>query len=178
MHILIALVGIISAAAIWYYRVRAAGMAASDLAGAAQDVMSAARRFGFRRRYNEHPVQSLTDPQVAIAGAGLAFLELSGLPTAEQHDALLFSLQRRLGAGRDLAEEALILGRWLVAESGGASSGFTRLVKRLRQIDRTSGPNDLLAVLKDVGLSNSGKGLSPQQQEALQEVAQIYRLKG
>lgn len=68
MPYVIALLGLIAGAWLWMSRARAAGMAAQDLAGMAQDVISAARRFGFRRRYDEHPVDSLQDADVAAAG--------------------------------------------------------------------------------------------------------------
>lgn len=74
MPYIVAILGLIAGGYFWMNRVRNVSNAAQDLVGVAQDVMSAARRFGFRRRYNEHPVDSLQDPDVAIAGAGLAFL--------------------------------------------------------------------------------------------------------
>ncbi len=40
MPFVIALLGLIGGALFWYYRMRAAGQAAQDLAGVAQDVMS------------------------------------------------------------------------------------------------------------------------------------------
>ena len=68
----------------------------------------AARRLGFRRRINTHPVDSLEEPKLAIGALGIAFLELGGLPTEEQQNALLKSLQARTGQSLDDAEETLI----------------------------------------------------------------------
>lgn len=83
MPYLIALFGLVIGGYFWIQRARMAAEAAQDLAGVAQDVMAAAKRFGFRRKLNLHPVESLEDPDVAIAGAAVAFLELGGLPSAE-----------------------------------------------------------------------------------------------
>ena len=176
MPYLIALLGLIGGAVIWYYRMKAAGQAAQDLAGVAQDVMSAARRFGFRRRYNEHPVDSLQDADVAIAGAGLAFLDLAGLPTAEQQDSLLVSLQSRLGHDRAKAEEAMILGRWLVAECGGPDAALKRFSRKLLKMKGASALEPLLQVVRDVAAAGRDGALSPRQREALDEIARAFKL--
>ena len=72
MPYIIALLGLLAGAYFWMMRARAAADAARDLTGVARDVMAAARRFGFRRKLNTHPVESLEEPDVAIAGAGIA----------------------------------------------------------------------------------------------------------
>lgn len=176
MPYIVALLGLIGAVWFWMFRLRMAKMALDDLAGVAQDVMSAARRFGFHRKRNLHPVESLDDPDVAVAGAGLAFLELSGLPSAEQHDALLVSLQRHLGHDRAKAEEAMVLGRWLVAQSGGAVSGLERLSRRLQRLKGNAALTPLMNVLNDVATAGRGGTLSDRQREALAEITRIFRL--
>lgn len=122
-----------------------------------------------------HPVDSLEETNVAIGGAGLAFLELSGLPSSEQHSALLVSLQKHLGLSHKDAEEAVVLGRWLINECGGASPGFERLVRRLSKLDPSGGFAPLMSVLKEVAAS-SGAALSDQQRDALQDTARIFRI--
>jgi hypothetical protein len=173
------LLGLLAAAAgvlFWIYRTRNAVQAAKELGDMAGDVVSAARRFGFRRRYNEHPVDSLQDPNVAMAGAGIAFLEMAGLPSLQQQDALLVSLQKQSGISHNNAQEAMILGRWLMAECGGAQPGFSRLTRRLVKLSGTDRFEQLMSVLNDVArVGNSG--LVPQQKDALAEVAQAYKLR-
>ena len=56
MPYLIALFGLVIGAYFWIQRARTAADAARELTGVAQDVMAAARRFGFRRRHDMHPV--------------------------------------------------------------------------------------------------------------------------
>jgi hypothetical protein len=176
MPYLVALLGLIGAAAFWMYRIRMAKDAMNDLAGVAQDVMAAARRFGFRRNKALHPVENLEDANVAIAGAGLAFLELSGLPTAEQQDALLVSLQSHLGQDRATTEEAMVLGRWLVAQSGGATPGLARLSKRLYRLKGAAALAPLMTVLNDVAASGRDGKLSDHQREALEDITRTFRL--
>jgi hypothetical protein len=175
MPILVGLLALIGAAWFWAQRARNAADMTRDLAGVAADVAAAARRFGFRRRGNTHPVESLDDPDVAVAGAGIAFLELGGLPSSEAQASLIRSLQSRLQMDHDKAQEAMILGRWLVTESHGAQPGFTRLVRKLVKMKGQAGFEPLMVVLRDVVEAHAGV-MSPQQGDALDEVKYIYKL--
>lgn len=175
MHIVVGVLALIGIAYFWMVRMRAAAEMTQELAGVAGDVVNAARRFGFRRKHNQHPVDAVDEPKLAIGGAGLAFLELSGLPNSDQHDALLRGLQSHLGLSLKDAEEAAILGRWLVSESGGAEPGFARLTRRLRKIAPQEGFEPLMGVLNDVA-GAARDGLSEKQKEALQEVTRAFRL--
>lgn len=175
MHIVLGLIALVGAAYFWSMRARNAAQMTQELGDVASDVLSAARRFGFRRKYEQHPVDSLEDPKVAIAGIGLAFLEIGGLPSTEQHQTLARSLQSHLDLSHKDAEESLVLGRWLMTESGGPSSGLTRLTRRLRKLDAQGGFGPLMSVLGDIGQAADGK-LSVQQSEALHEIGTIFRL--
>lgn len=176
MPYIIALFGIVIAAYFWIQRARMAAEATQELAGVAQDVLAAAKRFGFRRKLNLHPVESLEDPDVAIAGAGVAFLELGGLPSAEQQDKLIASLQSHLGQSQGKAEEAAILGRWLVTESGGAQQGLERLTRRLHKMRGMQGFQPLMSVLKDAAAASRDGLLSARQSEAPEEIARLFRI--
>ena len=141
----------------------------------AGDVMNAARRFGFRRRANMHPVDALDDADVAIAAIGIAFLELGGLPSVEQQNALIRSLQQGSAQSHDKAQEAIILGRWLVGECGGAQQGFDRLARRLYKLRGHDGFDPLMQVLRDV--AQAAGTLSPRQSEALAGLSAAFRLR-
>jgi hypothetical protein len=175
MPFFLSLLALLAAAFFWAQRARTAARGAQELAGMASDVMAAARRFGFRRKLNTHPVDSLDDPDLAIAAAGMAFMELGGLPTAEQQDALAISLQAHLSMDHKRAEEALILGRWLVTECQGAEPGLTRLAKRLYKMQGAEGLAPLMSVVKDVAAGNRG-GMSDKQRDAIAEIGRIYRV--
>lgn len=176
MHIILGLIGALTVAFIWVTRMRNAAEMTHELAGVAGDVMAAARRLGFRRKLDTHPVESLDEPNLAIGAIGIAFLELGGLPTAEQQDALLTALQSRTGQTPKDAEETLILGRWLVTESNGPSQAIPRLARRLAKIDRAGSFTPLMAVLNDVAQAGRSDGVSDKQRDALTEIAQAFRL--
>jgi hypothetical protein len=175
MPYVLAILALVGGVYMWTMRARAASSAVQDLAGVASDVVAATRRFGFRRRYDTHPIESLEDGDVAIAGAGLSFLELAGLPSAELHAALAVSLQSHLKMDRSKAEEAMILGRWLMTESGGASAGLSRLTRRLYKLRGVESLQPLMSVLKDVAATSGGM-MTAMQKDQLAEIAQIYRV--
>ena len=175
MPFILGLVGIIVAAYFWAQRARNARVVAEDLVGMAGDVMNAARRFGFRRQANVHPVESLDDADAAIAAIGIAFLELGGLPSVEQQNALILSLQHQLAQSHDKAQEAVILGRWLVNECGSAQAGFDRLARRLYKLRGHAGFEPLMLVLRDV--AQAVGSLSPRQSEALDGLTTVFRLR-
>ncbi|MFN3824143.1 MAG: hypothetical protein ACK4RN_09210 [Pseudorhodobacter sp.] len=168
MPFLIGLIGLVIAAYFWAQRARNAALVANELADMAGDVLSAARRFGFRRKTSIHPVDAVEDVRLAIAGAGIAFLEIGALPSKEQHRALMQSLARTFAMPEAEAEEALILGRWLSHESGGGAQAFTRLLKRVHRLKGAEGFDPLMAVLRDAGLAAGS--LSGLQKDALTEV--------
>ncbi len=175
MPVILALLGAVAVAFVWVMRMRNAAEMTHELAGVAGDVMAAARRLGFRRKINLHPVESVDEPKLAIGGLSVAFLELGGLPTAEQQNAVMQALADHLHLGLKDAEETLILGRWLVSESGGPQQGIDRLARRLVKIDRAGSFEPLMAVLKDVAVAGRGE-ISPRQHDALAEVARAFKI--
>ncbi|MGB5559489.1 MAG: hypothetical protein WBN04_15940 [Paracoccaceae bacterium] len=175
MPALLGLLGAIAVAYFWIARARNAAEMTHELVGVASDVMAAARRLGFRKRHDLHPVESVDDPKLALSALSLAFLELSGLPTAEQHSALQRSLQSHTGQSLSETEESLILGRWLVNESNGPEPAIARLSRRLAKLDRAASFEPLMAVLKDVALAGTGE-TSPRQKDALAEIARHFRI--
>lgn len=175
MPALLGLLGAIAVAYFWFVRMRNAAEITHELADVASDVMAAARRLGFRRRYDTHPVESVDKPDLALSALSLAFLELAGLPTAEQHAALQRSLQSNTGQSLKDTEESLILGRWLINECNGAEPAITRLSRRLAKLDRAGSLEPLMAVLKDVTLAGSGE-TSARQKDALAEIARAFKI--
>lgn len=174
MPVILGLIGLILAAGFWAWRIRMAKQALDDVSLMAGDVIAAARRLGFRRRLNLHPVESVDEPDLAIAAIGVAFLDLAAMPTAEQVETLKGSLAAHLGVSAARADEMVIVGRWLVNECKGADAAVGRVTKRLYELDK-QGFTNLLAVLGDMG--QSGSGLSPRQRDALDDIARIMRLK-
>lgn len=176
MPVILAILAAAGAVVFWLYRARMAGEVAQELAGAAADVLNAARRLGFRRQANQHPAEGVAKPDLAIGALAVAFLELDSLPSADQQAALARSLSGRLGVAADRAEEIIVLGRWLVTECHGPQAAIERLAKRLYRIDGSASLEPLMGVLGDV--AQAGRGvLSDRQKEALTDIARHLRIR-
>lgn len=176
MPFIVSLLAIALGGYFWMNRARNAAHMAGDLADMAQDVLGAARRFGFRSQANVHPVDSLQDTNVAVAALGIGYLELGGLPRAEQHDALLLALQLHLAMSHETAKEAVILGRWLITECGGPGPGMDRVGRRLYKLQGAASFDPLMQVVKRVSDAD-GSATSVRQTEALDALARTYRIK-
>ena len=175
MPAILAFLALLSAAAFWMYRMRGAADAASELMDVANDVRLAARRFGFRKRNNVHPVESIDDVNVAIATLGVAYLELDGLPTREGQIALGRGLQNELGASLSDAEELVVLGRWLMTECGGAEQAITRVSRKLFKMDQGASFTPLLGIIKEI-TAEGGASVSPNQTSALEDIKRAFRI--
>lgn len=172
MPFIIALLGIIGAAYFWAQRARNARDMVGDVADMANDVRLAARRFGFNRKMNVHPVESIEDPRLAIAAIGSAFLELDDLPTAEQRKLLQVQIRSKLRANAEEAEEMEILGRWFMSECGGADPAVARISRKLYKIGGAQQMEPLLELLKA-----SVTTLSDRQRDALDDIKRAMRVR-
>lgn len=170
MPFLIALAGIIVALLVWANRARAARDALSELSDMANDVRLTARRFGFNRQSNLHPVESVTDPNLAITSIAIAYLELNDLPTSDQRDRLTVLLRSHLRLSAQDAQEAEVLGRWLMTECGGPDPAIARISRKLFQISGSDHAEPLLNILRDM----SGP-VSAKQKDALEDIIRALR---
>ncbi|MGH1329924.1 MAG: hypothetical protein ACRBBK_03520 [Paracoccaceae bacterium] len=175
MPFIIALIGILAGAYFWMQRARNASHMAGDLIEGAKDLRLAARRFGFRRQANVHPVESIEDPRLAVAGLASAFMQLSDLPTQEERAGLENALRDAFELNRAEAEEMLILGQWLVGQSGGASSAISRLGRKLQKLSGAQYAEALMQVIQGTLAAGSG-ALNDTQRDALEDIRRHLRL--
>ncbi len=173
MHIIIGIIALIGGAYFWAQRARNAAKMTSELADVATDIYLAAKRFGFRRKVNRHPVESIEDRNLAVAGIACAFLELGSLPTQDQRDQLHVQLQSVLNVSQSDAEEMMILGRWLVNECASPDAAITRMAKRLFKISGMETFSDLLHILQNT----LPKSWNSQQISALDDVKLAFKIR-
>ncbi|NRB19325.1 MAG: hypothetical protein HRU33_17570 [Rhodobacteraceae bacterium] len=175
MPLLIAILGIAAAVYFVLNRARNAALMAGDLVDVAKDVKLAARRFGFRRQTNMHPVESVEDTNLATAALAIAFQQLDGTPGRDQSDKLICQLQGQLGMDSDAAENAAVLGRWLVSQCGGTEAALARLSRKAYRLGGAEALQPLMEILNG---SLSDNGLSPRQQDAMDGVCFAFRKAG
>ena len=173
MPFLIAIAGILVTAYIWANRASRARDVAGDVVDMANDVRLAARRFGFRRQTNLHPVESIEDPRLAIAAVATAFIELDDLPTTEVRQRLMVQLRSKLRADADEAQEMEVLGRWFMTECGGAEPAIARLSRKLYKLGGAEQMEPLMDVLK----GTVKEGLSDRQRDALEDITRAMRVR-
>lgn len=173
MHIVLGIIGLLTAAYFLIIRARNAAEMTGEFMEIADDVRAAARRFGFRKKYEQHPVEAIEEPNIAAVTVATAYLEMHGLPTEETRTALSDAVQVTLDVSAKDAEELMVLGRWLMNESGGAQPAITRASKKLYALGaRDVAP--LMEILKPI----SSDPLSDQQREALHEIKRAFHIKG
>lgn len=176
MHIILGLIGLATAAYFLVIRARNGAEMATELLDVADDIRAAARRFGFRRQRDLHPVESIDVPRLAIGGLASAFIALDDLPTSDTRSVLDVQLRKHLHLNAAEAEEIEVLGQWFVSESGGPTSAVPRLSKKLHQLDANGASfADLMAILQ--GIAQAGPGLSQRQSDALDDIQRAFRLR-
>ncbi|QMU58093.1 MAG: hypothetical protein GKR98_07725 [Boseongicola sp.] len=178
MHIIIGLIGLIGLlVGIYYFFVRAQNTVyiAGEMADMAQTALGAARRFGFRRQANKHPVECIEEPPLAVAGLASAYLGLDEFPTEEARQGLIVGLQSELDVSMKEAEELSVLGNWFVQECQGPDPAISRLSRKLHRLAGPEGLVSAMGVISHIA-KQSGTEPSKKQIEALDEIKQIFKV--
>ncbi len=90
-------------------------------------------------------------------------------------DLLIASLQKRLAVSPSEAADMATLGKWLVAQGGGATPAFQHLTKRLKQLDHGPDFDRLMRVLGDITAAGTRGMPSAPQANALGALARVFR---
>ena len=172
MHIVIAVIGIITAAYFLVMRARNAAEMTSELLDVADDVRAAARRFGFRRNKQMHPVEAIEDPNTAAVTLATAYMELHGLPSEDTRNTLNVALQSKLEISKSEADDLMVLGRWLMNQCQGAQPAISRSARKLyKLVGNDMGP--MMEILDAI----SHEPLSDQQKEALEDIRAAFKIR-
>lgn len=175
MPVLITILGLIAAAGYWIWRARQAAEITHEIMDVASDIRSAARRFGFRRNQNRHPVEDIEDPNIAIAGIAVSFLELDDYPTAEERNAMIRGLQSELDLSQTDASEISVLGRWMMTQCNGPDAAVTRMSRKLYKLGGSGSFEDLMNILKTM-LSAADSPINSKQKSALEDIQTAFKI--
>jgi hypothetical protein len=173
MPVLFGLVAAIGGVIFWLIRARMAANVATELADMAGSLAGAARRFGFRRRHDMHPVDCIEDHTLAAGALTVAFTEQGAAQTTDLRNTHLVSLQSHFAISKDEAEELLVMGHWMVNECNGPAPATTRLAKKLMKLTGSHGLDAPLKVINDV--ASAAGGLTDAQRDALHDLQRIFR---
>ena len=158
--------------AIWWW-IRSNPRDALDMAvDTATTLKNAPRRYAFKRKSNRHPVETIEEPEVAIATIVQAFLRLDQMPTKEAQDQAAQALRRAYNLDLPELEELLVLGNWLANQCQSPSAAISRVSRKLKKINGDTIYDTLSSILSDA-LKN--QDLSAGQQNALEDIKITFR---
>lgn len=169
MPVILGILAALVVACIWIIRVRNAAEVTSTVLDAANDVRLAARRFGFRRQADIHPVDTIEDPKIAVATLAVSFLELDDYPSSEQKDALIRGLCESFTIDHDDAVELVVLARWIMGQCKGPAQAIPRVSRKLFKLSERTYFETLMKMIKSIAGFGDG-GLSGKQKSALEDI--------
>jgi len=148
MHILLALLGLIGVAVLWWYRLKRIHGAASEAADAAGRLRGAYRRHRIRKSTEMSPLTAIDDPILAAATVILAIVSEDDPLT----DTRLSALTNALAGVSDSAKatDAVTYAKWATGEITQATTAIDKVGPFLRATLNATEKTDLLAMLDHV----------------------------
>ncbi len=154
MHILLAIIGILSAAAIWWWRIKMIGSAARDVAQGAKTVANMPRRLGFRHKANRGALDVSDDPREAAMAIMLEVAKAAEAPGEAETSLMVDRARRTFSVTEAEAEEYLHRADWFVRQARTPDL----LIRKMGGVLRgTVGPEqhtDVAEILEDLALIN------------------------
>lgn len=111
MHIVVAVIGLLGAAAFWWWRLKAMGEAANEVASQVGKVQGHFRRQKLRKKSAVSPIAAIDDPVVAAATAMIA-IGTEDKVTVDDMVARAQEAIERIAPTKDKAAEAVTYAKW------------------------------------------------------------------
>ena len=156
MHILLALIGIISFLAVWYWRIKMISGAARGSYDAAKTVVNFPRRHRFRQRAGKTGLKAVNDPREAALIMMLEVARTRGTVGDTQEAAIRAELIEHFGFNDAEAQDWLTQAGWRLREAPAPHA----VVARMSDIITATpgmGPkefDDLCSMLENVAVSD------------------------
>lgn len=169
MHILIGVITLAGALAIWYWRFKMAREAGGELLNAADDLRASVRRLMYKQKHNKHPADSIDDARLAASGIAVAVATMDAPLSQAEIGALTDSAKRTFAVTSQEADDIVAFGRWIADQCGTQGEAVRRLSKALlRTAGADAGP-DMLRMINDVATAD-GRALSETERDAMDTV--------
>ena len=169
MHILIGLLAILGAAALWYWRIKAAREAGGEVLDAANDVRLAARRFMYKHKHNTHPADSVEDPRLAASGIIVAVATMDAPISQSEIAALKKVAGEVFGVSDREALDMVSFGRWIADQCGTNDEAVRRLSKVIAKEAGVEAGPDLVRMVTEVATAD-GRDLDEDETAALETI--------
>ena len=156
MHILLALIGIISFAAVWYWRIKMISGAARGGYEAAKTIANLPRKHGFQRRARKIGLKHVRDPREAAAVMMLEIARTRGTVSDTQEAAIRAEMMDHFGFSDAEAQDWLTEAGWRARE---ATAPHAVIARMSDVIVRTPGMgpkefDDLCAMLENIAVAD------------------------
>jgi uncharacterized tellurite resistance protein B-like protein len=145
MPFLIAILGVMGAAAFWWYRMKAMNDAAREVADVVGRVQGNIRRKKLRKQAALSPLTAIDDPVVAAATLITSIVSEDG-PILPQREAVIRSVISEI-ADKKKTDEAVIYAKWAAAQVDDTTVVIDRLAPFLRERLDVAERNDLLQMV-------------------------------
>ncbi|MDX8478180.1 hypothetical protein RFN28_06755 [Mesorhizobium sp. VK24D] len=149
MPFLIAILGLLGAAAIWWYRLKAMNEAANEVADVIGRVQGNIRRKKLRKQAALSPLTAIDDPVVAAATLITAIVSEHG-PILPQREALLREVIAQIAASQKKTDEAVVYAKWAASQIDDTTIVIDKLAPFLRERLDPNERDDLLRMLNRV----------------------------
>ncbi|TFG89011.1 MAG: TerB family tellurite resistance protein [Hyphomicrobiales bacterium] len=169
MHILLGILGVLSAAMLWYWRAKQAGEAAGELTNAANDVRLAIRRFGYMRKHKVHLADCVDDARLAAAGIVASIAAMDAPLSQAEIDMLTAEAGAVFGVDSREAVDIAAFGRWVAGQCNTPEDAVRRLTKIIRAKAGAEAGPDLIRMVQKVATAD-GVGLDERETDALQAI--------
>jgi uncharacterized tellurite resistance protein B-like protein len=142
MHIVLAALGLLGAAAFWWYRVKIMSEAANDAVDAIGRVRGSLRRSKLRKQSALSPLTAIDDPVIAAATLITAIVS-EDVPLTPQIEKGVRSVIGEI-ADDKATEQAVIYAKWAASQINDATMTIDKLAPFLRDHLDQNERNDLL----------------------------------
>jgi hypothetical protein len=155
VHILLALLGIISTIGVVLYRLHLAKDVADGLVDTAERAGGAWRRHKFRKRAEQPPLETVDDPRIGAAAVMVALAEAQAPMNAEMEQRLCDEIESVLGVAD--SDEMLAYARHLTRDLVDPSMVVMRTSKLFNATLGDAEKADLLGMLKRISRGDAAQ---------------------
>ncbi|ESY82570.1 hypothetical protein NKI94_15940 [Mesorhizobium australicum] len=149
MPFLIAVLGVLGAAALWWYRMKAMNDAAREVAEVVGRVQGNIRRKKLRKQAALSPLTAIDDPVVAAATLITAIVSEDG-PVLPRREAVIREVISQIAAGPKKTDEAVVYAKWAASQIDDTTIVIDKLAPFLRERLDPNERDDLLQMLNRV----------------------------
>ncbi len=128
MHIILGFLALLGGAAFWWWRMKAVGEAANEITDAAGRAVGKYKRYKFRKKVEDSPLEAVDDPLAAAVVMMLTVARERGPLLETTEAAIRRELTSRMGV--DDPEEVLVFAKWVsghVVDPNNVSMRYAKL---------------------------------------------------